>query len=246
MGQKVDDPFKVLIEQYRGGHLDLVTSHQGYMVEFFDNRIPVGFRSVTFDLIDESSKLNVWKCLTDERPGKGLFLSGPVGTGKTSTLYVILKYLLWERFLVSLEKESSRDVPRDAYQIVSALGSYYAFVTHFELVRQLRAYYERSKLQDEQPAIFRCPLLFVDDLGRGYDDKAGWNTALLDEFFDCRYQHRRRIFASTNKTPQELRNWDSWERVVDRLCDPSWMYTATVTGKSKRSKEFAEAQGESR
>ena len=234
MGQKVDDPFEALVEQHR----DLANTYWRYMGEFFNNHVPIGFRSVKFDLIDESSKLNVWKCLTDGRPGKGLFLSGPVGTGKTSTLYVILKYLLWERFLVSLEQESSRDVPQSADQIISALGRHYAFVTHFELVRQLRAYYERSELHDAQPVIFRCPLLFVDDLGRGYDDKAGWNTALLDEFFDYRYQHRRRIFASTNKTPQELRNWESWERVVDRLCDPSWMHTATMMGKSKRTKKF--------
>jgi len=211
--------------------------------DFFLNHIPVTFLDVIQAKIDDSCTVSINGCIDDERGlQKGLLLSGPVGTGKTSALYVLFKHLIWkffrENIASQLEREESDRAPIES--LIKCLGRQFAFLTHFELIRQLRAYYERSNLGDEQPEIFRVPLLFIDDLGRGYDDKSGWNLALLDEFFDLRYQHRLRIFVTTNKTPQELRAWENWERIIDRLCDPSWMRTAMMGGKSKRTKEWPE------
>ena len=237
MAHQVADPFKALTGIYE----DTAKEYWAFMRQFFKINIPIAFRDVQFDLIDESYRADVHGCLIGDNDEKGLFVSGPVGTGKTSTLYVMLKFLLWHRFLAIYSSQVDCDIPEDAHQIISNLGRQYSFVTHFELVRQLRAYYEHSNIEDRHPPIFHHPLLFVDDLGRGYDDKSGWNTALLDEFFDYRYQRRLRVFVTTNKTPQELRNWEGWERVVDRLCDPSWMRTATVTGESKRTQQWIDA-----
>lgn len=229
------------MEQVVSANFD-IKQYRGHMEGFFRQHIPIAFYGVHTGLINDSCLGAVTTCMEDSANPKGLLLSGPVGTGKTSALYVIFKHLLWMIFGERIAGEQRRDVPMSADQIISGLGRQYSFLTHFELIRQLRAYYERSNLNDEQPVIFRVPLLFIDDLGRGYDDKSGWNVALLDEFFDHRYQHRLRVFVTTNKTPQELRAWDNWERVIDRLCDPSWMCTAIMAGKSKRTQEFVDRQ----
>lgn len=212
----MDAEWRPIVDQYLNGH------------------IPPKFRSATFSLIDRSCSEAVKTCIEGDQ---GLFLAGPVGTGKTSALYIILKALLFKQ-ISSLAKTEPLTSFRDLFPRIRASLSIYRWFNHFELVRSLRTYYDDYQNLYNIPEFFRTPSIFVDDLGSGYDDKSGWNVALLNEFFGYRDQYRLRIFVTTNKTPSELRVWNGWERIIDRLCDPSWMRTATMTGQSKRNQQW--------
>jgi DNA replication protein DnaC len=180
------------------------------------------FHTVITDTIDGFS---------DEEP-RGLLLSGSVGCGKTAAMYLVLVgYLQWfihqnlDQFIQSAE----------------VLKAQVSAVTHYELVRDLREYFLDREDEGERPSMpySHVPLLCVDDLGRGYDDKHGMNLTQLDELFDLRWREERLTVVTTNKTPEELKAWSGWERIIDRLLDPSWNRTFNVGGESGRRKVTA-------
>lgn len=220
------------------------------LLRLFDECVPVRHRNVRLDLIDDEYRCIVVEVIESlfTRQPKGIFLAGEIGVGKTSTLHVILKSVLTGRYQLELQAKDGDVESLDGYEIenvVNGLRHLFVSVTHFELVRQLREYYGAFNRSDGGLDVVTRPLVFIDDLGRGYDDQSGWNLALLDEYFDRRWQNHRPVFVTTNKKPEELRTWPTWGRIIDRLCDPIWMRRVWISGKSKRTKEFIE-QRESR
>lgn len=212
-----------------------------------DECVPVRHRDVRLDLIDDEYRCTVVEVIDSlfTTQPKGIFLAGEIGVGKTSTLLVILKSVLTGRYLeiIEIQTEDEDIESLDGYKIeniVNGLKHLFVSVTHFELVRQLREYYGAFNRSDREPDVVTRPLVFIDDLGRGYDDQSGWNLALLDEYFDRRWQNNQPVFVTTNKKPEELRTWPTWGRIIDRLCDPIWMRKVWISGESKRSKEFIE------
>lgn len=173
--------------------------------------------------------------LFSDKP-KGIFLTGDVGTGKTSILRIIWKYVisgLTIEYWRSLRKQVKMYEPNMDHGLAGAIGWQYNFLTNWELVRDLR-----NLTSDENRGFaddhVKTQFLFIDDLGRGFEDKSGWNLALQDEFFDARWQECLPTFISTNKTPDELRGWEGWSRIVDRLADPSWMVMLAIGDGSRR------------
>ena len=215
------------------------------LLVLLDECVPVRHRDVRLDLIDDEYRCIVVEVIDSLFTGqpKGLFLAGEIGVGKTSALLVILKSVITGRYLLELQAKDESFEPLDDFEIgniVSGLKHLFVSVTHFELVRQLREYYGAFNKSDREPDVVTRPLVFIDDLGRGYDDQSGWNLALLDEYFDRRWQNHQPVFVTTNKKPEELRTWPTWGRIIDRLCDPIWMRKVWVSGKSKRTREFTE------
>ena len=167
---------------------------------------------------------------TEQEGWKGIFLSGRVGAGKTHALYAIVR--LFIQRLVTRQLRASGivledDNPSTEDNIFMSLRLNIAdriqIVTHFEFIRQLR---EAAATERGIYGLFPQSILMIDDLGRGHDDKSGWNLSLQDEFFDLRWKAGNEpVFITTNLTPDELRSWPGWTRIIDRLCDPAWNET---------------------
>ena len=181
----------------------------------------------------------------------GMLLLGPVGTGKTSLLW-----LIWRKYaqLVAQKYAQDEEIQEEAehedvlYRWYRDRVNCVLLYTHSELVQGLRQSVDESGELSHYNTLFRDgSILLLDDFGRGYNDKAGWNLSLQDEFFDWRWKNNLITFVTTNLTSQQLRSLPGWERVVDRLGDPAWMKAHTIGGKSKRitksNKEMVNTKG---
>lgn len=168
-------------------------------------------------------------------PARGFVLVGPLGCGKSSDLAIILRIYL-ERLLENTMETLKADADtwrleglRDYAGQIQRTGFLLPkidafFMTHAELIRQLR----------DGGEIPLRKLALIDDFGRGYDDKAGWNLSLQEEYFDWRWRFRLPTFITTNLTPVQLRSWAGWERIIDRIGDPGWMAALAVNRESGR------------
>lgn len=160
--------------------------------------------------------------------GRGMFLIGPVGVGKTSILA-----LLFRSYLRAACRAVVNSLPKDGnIASIAQLGIFdradVGFCTHEELIESLR-----SEDFEERKRTLRT-VMFIDDFGRGYDDKAGWNLSRQDNYFDHRWRNKLPTFITSNLTAKQLRSWPGWERVVDRLGDPEWMEALVVNSESRR------------
>ena len=169
---------------------------------------------------------------------KGLFLLGPVGTGKTSLLYLIQKMYMIARIegQLKLEEKANGDISEYAGKVkeqnwLSKISPW--IMTHGEVIKDLRIATENDNIHNSRAHI--AEILMIDDFGRGYDDRSGWNTALQFEFIDRRWRECKPTFVTSNLTPKELRELGpEWQGTVDRLSDPAWMTAYTLGGERKR------------
>jgi len=179
------------------------------------------------DQIDDQIKPIVKKSIDSlfTNHPRGLILIGDVGCGKTSVLSVIIKEYIKRHFA---NKKIPDGHPPNIYANIK-------MVTHAELISKLRS--ENSENERVPPIAgqdWKKSIILIDDLGRGYDDKLGWNQTLQDEFFDFRWKNILPTFISTNYNKEELRSWPGWERIVDRIADPNWLTAVVVPGESRR------------
>ncbi len=205
----------------------------------------------------------IWKTITElinnigeKTIPNGALLIGPVGTGKTSLIYLTALHIIktiaenyprMENFSKEHREEYFLNTEDDLINhLISRRWLYnivnITFFTHWGFIQKLRTTASESGLNYEGYLFDKKNILFLDDLGRGYDDKAGWSLALQDEYFDYRWRHNMPTFITTNLTPDELRSWQGYERIIDRIADPVWMKTIIIAGESKRRKEFYEGK----
>lgn len=181
----------------------------------------------------------------EEGKPTGLLLLGPVGTGKTSALH-----LAWRRYWLlcaSTYYGSNGTLPvggDDEDGIVEYLNERawlpctypVHFYRHGELVKALRSAHDEGRGGlGAAVSPYHTGLVILDDFGRAYDDRAGWNEALQFEWFDWRWCHRLPTLISTNMTKEELNEQPGqWAAIVDRLADKRWMIPYSISGTSKR------------
>lgn len=162
-----------------------------------------------------------------------LYLYGGVGVGKTATLYALYKLYFLNKYITILD-----DFPatNDDYNITIRLGWEHKnarIFTHYNLIKEMRDMNYESEDCTDLPEIADTKILFIDDIGRGYSDKAGWNQALLSEFIDYRWANHLPTYFSSNRNPKELGNFFSPE-AIDRLADTNWLTLVRYSGKSHR------------
>ncbi len=179
----------------------------------------------------------------------GLLILGPVGSGKTSVIALIVIDHL-RRVIKRVTSESWKDwqalsidpdfrILEYTYQ---HLGLRITSVTHSELVQKLRAHFkaeDRGEIVRGFPDDLEKRIVLIDDLGVAHDDRSGWNLSLQEDYFDWRWRENLPTFITTNRaakreSPDYIRKWPGWERIVDRICDPEFMTTVVLNRESRR------------
>ena len=140
--------------------------------------------------------------------GKGLWLWGPVGTGKTSVLSILAQRMLrWE--------------PNAGYRLALIDA---AQLSRFEELRQTL----------EIDWWCRCPFLLYDDLGS--EGRHDWILSTLLRIADERWRSGRATIVTTNipYTERQRADWRPYARILDRWTDASRTTVVQLAGKGWR------------
>ena len=143
--------------------------------------------------------------------GRGLIISGPVGTGKSMILGVVAQaaYRAWG--------EMPWDYPTALY-----LNTY-----------QLYGRLIRPDDEGSPKTAREVPLLLLDELGSAYDTPYG--ISQLDDFFEQRHAKCRSTCVTTNMSAKQMRTDPRWSRIYDRLKQSC--AGIELTGASRRGKQ---------
>lgn len=130
-----------------------------------------------------------------EKKGKGLFITGAVGTGKTHLSVAIANYLMYEEI------------------IPVKFGN----VTN--LLSEVKSSYDKQAIESESEiieALSRVRLLIIDDLGK--EKATEWSNNIIYTIINNRYEDYKPLIVTTNLSVKELENTIG-EATVSRLIE---------------------------
>lgn len=212
---------------------------------FIEKAIPPEFRHIKFDMFDESLKSTLEKVsinLLNDNP-VGLLLMGNIGTGKTSALWWLSKIYAvrtYIEYLYRFDKNLNFDNLREPLLYPEIINCYsYLEITcgvrtAFQHTTNMRFNFQNNTEYKEMGRLYNLPNMFIDDFGVELDDAGGWNKTLWDEFIDYRWRWSKPLFITTNFMLDEMKAWNPWARVVDRLTTKKKMIRIQIKGGSKR------------
>ena len=155
----------------------------------------------TFSNYDKSTNSKaVNECLTycknflkNLKEGKGLFLTGTVGTGKTHLLAAIIDYMarLYKRKIIRV-----------------------MYFTSTGLLNEIRNSYSNDTSEEFIDRVKRCSLLLIDDFGA--EKTTDWVLETYFEIIDYRYSNLLPTIIATNLTDKEIKEKLS-ERIMSRI-----------------------------
>lgn len=158
--------------------------------------------------VQEAVKKAATEALMQFSHCRGMFITGPVGVGKTSLMCLLARYFI-------------RNFSNGTRYISAARLVYLLY----------------SKNDAEKDVLYRLryqDILFIDDLNcAGMSDYA---LASLEEFVDDRYARQATTFFTSNISLDEMRKIVGMQRVADRINDKSWMIHFFHAGESKRKR----------
>ena len=131
-----------------------------------------------------------------EREGKGLFLSGPVGTGKTHLAVAIIDYIA----RIHKRKFEGKII----------------FTTSVNLLSSIRLGYKTNSAEKICRECESCQLLVIDDLGS--EKITDWVGEIFYRIIDNRYSELKPIIITSNYSLTELKE-KIGERLVSRIYD---------------------------
>ena len=142
--------------------------------------------------------------------GFGLYLYGPVGTGKTHTACGVAKAWVWDH-----------TTTYDGREYVAAPFRYRSVP---RLLQEMRECYDGHGDQAELAgALMRCRLLVLDDMGQ--ESPTEWALERLWEIVDQRWSNRRPTVVTSQCSPAQLAqrlasrgSLRTAESIVSRLC----------------------------
>ncbi len=151
--------------------------------------------------------------------GKGMLILGPVGTGKTSAMVVILKNILG-KFSHEWSSEPGFRIRRPDFDIL--------FTNSNKIYNSI--------FRKDYDFIARCreaKVLMIDDFGREYYHDFPFSE--FEDIVEYRYAHMLSTFVTSNLTPDALTNDDNYQRVVDRWRECNEIIQ--ITGPSMRKQQ---------
>ena len=128
------------------------------------------------------------------KDGKGLFITGKVGSGKTHLAAAIIDYIA--RILKN--KKRMRLI----------------FTTAVNLIAEIKYSFDSNDTEETVKKYEECDLLVIDDLGP--ERMTDWTNELFYKIIDSRYSNMRPMIITTNLTNKEIKGKLS-ERVVSRI-----------------------------
>lgn len=141
--------------------------------------------------------------------GKGLSLTGTVGTGKTHLLAAIIDYIARVKKRLNLNNIVYRTTPA--------------------MLNEIRNSYENKDFEDVINNFKECHLLIIDDLGA--EKTTDWVLDIFFEIIDSRYSDLRPIIIASNLTNIEIKQKLD-ERIMSRIYEMS--KGIKLTGKDYR------------
>jgi DNA replication protein DnaC len=140
------------------------------------------------------------------REGKGLIMTGPVGTGKTSLAVCILRWAI-----------------NQGYR-----GYMISMTSLFDTLMMLSKGPSEHYLKFES-RIQNCPLLVLDDFGAEYDSE--WVKNKVNSMLSERVERKRSTILTTNMSIKQIQSGYN-ERVYDRM--KQTLFVLTFKGESQR------------
>lgn len=138
-------------------------------------------------------KLYCKNFLKNRKEGKGLFLTGTVGTGKTHLLAAIIDYIA---------RLYKRKIGRVMY------------FTSTGLLNEIRNSYNNNESEEFVHKVKNCSLLLIDDFGA--EKTTDWVLETYFEIIDYRYSNLLPTIIATNLTDKEIKEKLS-ERIMSRI-----------------------------
>ena len=132
--------------------------------------------------------------------GKGMLLLGPVGTGKTSAMVILLK-----------------DILGKFGHILSSGPEFRILKPDFDILFTNSNKIYNSIFRKDYDFGARCRkarVLMIDDFGREYYHDFPFSE--FEDLVEHRYANQLCTFVTSNLTPDELKSNDTYQRVVDR------------------------------
>ncbi|MHB1334496.1 MAG: DnaA ATPase domain-containing protein [Candidatus Humimicrobiaceae bacterium] len=130
--------------------------------------------------------------------GKGLFLTGTVGTGKTHLLSAIIDYIARVKKSLNFNDIIYRTTPA--------------------MLNEIRNSYENKDFEDVINKFKDCHLLIIDDLGA--EKTTDWVLDIFFEIIDSRYADLRPVIIASNLTAIEIKQKLD-ERIMSRIYEMS-------------------------
>lgn len=138
-------------------------------------------------------KLYCKNFLKNRKEGKGLFLTGTVGTGKTHLIAAIIDYIA---------RLYKRKINRVMY------------FTSTGLLNEIRNSYNNNESEEFVHKVKNCSLLLIDDFGA--EKTTDWVLETYFEIIDYRYSNLLPTIIATNLTDKEIKEKLS-ERIMSRI-----------------------------
>lgn len=151
--------------------------------------------------------------------GKGVLLTGPVGTGKTSTLVLMaIGIIRCKGYRFSGRGEDRQVAGASLKGIFTSSNAIFSAI-----FRKKYEFIDNCK---------KVGSLFIDDFGREYYHDFPFSE--FEEIIEYRYANQKPTFVSTNLTRETLTENENFQRVVDRWRECCYVWQ--IGGDSMRKK----------